>query len=532
MINELNVTDEITMRNWTDMEVITDPTITKSGVVKQYSSSDNTETMKDGVGEDSTKIDGFRIPVLKLNNRVINSDDIISIKLSCEELLPSVSLMIKDDEGLNDFGNKAGFSNVITIIMTMPGEVTYKKASIDFYITSWSSYNHIIYITGEYKCVPLENVYTKQIKCTNSKCPNDRPTIWELLWQISSETGLGFASSPENPPSGNPLPNDGQYRIISGAKYKDYILQEISYAGTDENYFMDVWVDIWGYLVLTNVSWVLNSDVKEYELCMQVSHNIEGTATNTSEKEWKLVNRCINNFPTQNTDNSMIIENYEELSETDDIYYNGAMRSQAGFTIGGSCAENTSLNRSDIEYRENSIQGITDAEEYQQFQKWFFSGLEMSPDRKIIEQKTLRKEWFNKKRMRRLKVTMRNLNLGLQRGTLVNVRLFETDMHKAKKLIDNMKQHFGDLSDDGSLYDDWQKEETKDDFVINHNDERPILNYMLSGMYYIDSEVYEYSDTNQQVTQTLYLIKKDDYIMTADDRYVSNSTDRVFQSES
>lgn len=521
--NEANITEIEERYNWTDPVVYIDPTIQASGVAKGYQPDSSEESGGECNEQSSIRTDACIVPVLKVNNFVIPGEDIISIKLHYDSFLPYIDICFYDNNGDNAFSNIPGFSNVITFIMTMPGEVTYKKVSLDFYITSWSVAGDTVYCSGEYKCMPLEQVQNKQIKCTKAECPTDQPTTWELMWQIATETGLGFASSPVAPPEGEPIPDDSRYRICSSIKYKNYITQEIQFGGNNENEYFDCWVDLNGYIVLINTSWLMSAKVDTDELIIKVSGDSMLHSDSTPETDWIEACRTLTNHPGQTAVNSMDILKYEEITDPSGIYYGGGLRSYSGMSIGGGQSDSTMTTSFDVQLDEMSRQGQDDKSEYQQFQRWFFTGIEMSVDRPVLQQRVLRAEWFKKRRMRQLKVTLRTLNLGLQRGTLVNVMIYETDENKIRKLIDTFEQQYNPSWEEDKeriKYTDEQTSIINDQIFKNDNTEPYFPDYRLCGMYYIDTMEFDYIEGTGTIQQTLYLLKQDDLHLSTGDKYI------------
>ena len=508
IINDEHITEDSSRKNFCDPFVVFDPGFKTSVVAKKYTSDNAEDTGGVGEQQSMTKIDAIRIPVLKVNNRVISAQDIIYINLYYDEFLPHIECGIHDKQGLAKFSDTPGLDSAITVIITMPGEVTYKKISIDFQITSYDPVGQNIFYTGEYKYLPLESIQHKQIKCTNPECPSEKPNMWEMLWCIASETKLGFAATESCKEI-----QDNRYRLCSAKKYKEFIQDELSYSGLDVHSFFDSWIDLNGYIVLVNVAWLLETDVKTEELTLKASHNVQSTTENGTESGWAEVNRTLTNFPSMPSQNSMKIDLYEEISENN-IYKSGASKSYTGFSLSGGQTENTKLDKFDVQYTENSKSGYKNASNYQEFQRWFFSGIEMSDDIPVLQQKTLRDNFFAKKRMRYLKILLAEPNLGLQRGSLVNVAIYETDKNKKYKLITNMYNY---TNDDCTDWSDEQEEFLKEN-VENTNADIPMCNYTLSGMYYIDKMEFIYSGDMQKLSHYLYLIQKDEYHFELDDK--------------
>lgn len=506
--------------NWTDPVVIEDPVSTGSVVVKSWAPDNSEENGGIPVTESSTRVDGTTVPVLRVNNVVVNSADIINVRLRYDEFLPYIELEIYDGNGMNQFANTPGFSNSVTLVMMMPGELTYKKVSLDFYITDWRVSGGVIVCTGEYKHMPLDVIRHKQVK-SDTAADSSSLTTWELFREIAVETGLGFAS--QDTGISGAVPDDGMPRICSSMKYKDYMRRELQWAGNDENEYMDAWVDLNGYIVLTSVSFVLQSEIKPEELTIKASVGLITRSDDMPEPEWADVPRVLTNHPGVTGLSSVSVLSYEEMTDNSGIYYGGAKRAWGGVTLGGGQSDNTATDSFDIELVESSRSGIDDKDEYQQFQTSSFYGFEMSVSRPVLKQRATRADWFKKRRMRMLKVKLQTLNLGLQRGTLVTVMLYETEPLKIRKLIDAAKQHFEpSYSDDASRieYTDEQQELISEHALDNHSSHDYFMNYNLSGMYYIDAMEFEYEQGSGRIEQTLYLWHKNGEVMSPGDKYI------------
>ena len=506
--------------NFTDPVVHLDPKFQQTPVAKLWQVGSSDESDGDGImphGISSTLVDGIEVPVLKINNRVIDENDISSIKLYYNGFLPSIDISIYDTMGMAKFSDTPGYNNTITLILTMPGGVTndkpiYKKISLDFYITDYSPTDGMIFYSGEFKLMPLEQIKTEQIKCSNPDNPDPKPSTWSMLWEIANRTKLGFASTDDCKNI-----KDNRYRICSSQKLREFIPDAVSYGGLDENSYFDCWVDLFGYLVLVNVSWLFNINIKEEELEIKVNINQRTEQSNGPKTEWKSVVRTITNYDgISDTASNLIIDSFEELSDTGGVYESGASRHYNSFSLCGGQSDVTSLNSFDVGLREKSPEAEASQDEYKAFERWFFPGVEMSDELPVIKQRTTRNDFFARKRSRMLKVTMRTPNYGLQRGTLLNVGLVEYDNSKQAKLLrmyDNMRKD----QVESEVYTKETEDSIKQQLTENNSADSPIPNFMLSGMYYIDGMEFNYDGDEVKMVQTLYLIRKNDSIIYTPD---------------
>lgn len=493
--------------NRTDPIVRHDPSIERSPIVKTYSPQSDEEfpNSHSGIRFDATMVDGIHVPLLKVNNNVIDMQAISYFKLNYNGLLPSVDVIIVDMDGMIEFSDVPGFNNVITVVMICPVDGIYKKVSLDFYITSCNFCGGMITYHGEYKLLPLEATQFKQIKfhhplngCPAKWCqlpPDDKPTTYELLHCIAHECGLGFAATQQCKEIG-----DHNYRLLSSQKYKDTIAKHIAFGGTDENSIFDAWVDLFGYLVMVNIPWIMNENVMPDELAITAATALEATDTslkNQTDKSEGLVHRILTNY-TSVAPNNLTIINWTPIVDTSTNWYNGTLTTYNLVKPIGNGGQN-GIDTSQIQQQENSIDG-EDTTKYE-FHRTLFLGHEMSPNTAILNQKEIRTKYLQRLRSRRLKVELGIPNYGLERGMLVEVMIYEFDQVKKRKILANMTNLAGDKTDvedpDAQKYMEEQINGTA------------MANLSISGTYYIDGEEFVYDGGgSQKITQFLYLIKK------------------------
>ena len=154
--------------NPTDPKVVFDPSYGFSNIVVPYYPADNNPNVTNNgqgkLGQDPLKIDAIRIPLIKLNNKVINQANILDCIITFNDFLPKVKLTIDDLNGSIQATDIPGMDNVITIILTAPVEGASKKISLDFYITNCSfNLDRTITYFGEFKLIGLKQIKTTQL---------------------------------------------------------------------------------------------------------------------------------------------------------------------------------------------------------------------------------------------------------------------------------------------------------------------------------------------------------------------------------
>lgn len=517
--------------NWTDPIVWHDPSFDKGIIVKHVSSDigdDETVSPVDNA-QSSHKIDSVYFPLIKINQLLINNNDIIYFKLQSKDILPELYLEIIDSNDTISNTNSSGMNNEIVIVITSPVDGVYKKIKLPFYINSVKPYSnngiHILSYHCKLKITKLIERYPTAMNfpnkkqwpgCTKCKQPEQKqPNSWEMLHFIANECKLGFASTKQCKEI-----SDRTWRRFNYYKtLEDCLIQEKKYAGIDESNIFDWWIDFYGYLVMVNMPWVMNEDIDHKHLAIYGVIGVQPTSANNASPspQVQLLNRTLSNSKDTTTfasNHNMMIRSYEVITDNS-LYESGTCTSNNVFKPKGA-GGNNGITKTDIQVQEISVAGL-EVEKYTTAQT-YMRGVDMSGFDKSLKT-TLFDIYFKKQRSKMLRVELENFNLGLQRGTLIHVAIMETNSRNKATILNNMDNMTGTREEDdpdplqhdtssqtsGEISDDAP---SKEDILQNESIE--IVNYGLSGLYYIDSITFEYSKNKEQrIYQTLYLIKKE-----------------------
>lgn len=494
--------------NRTDPIVRHDSPYSGGTIVKMYEPQTDEETTASNPNKDfdNLAVDGIHIPLVKLNNRVLNSTQIEYFKLSSVGLVPSLIISVRDDDGMIEFSDVPGYDNVISIVIIIPVDGIYKKISLDFYIVSCNFFGNYVTYMATFKCMPLEKTHLEQITfheptgCQSKWCKlpyTDKPTTYKLLHYIAHACGLGFAATQQTKEI-----KDYNYRLIHSQKFIDVIRQHTAFGGLDENSIFDSWIDLWGNIVLVNVPWVFSEEVTENELATVMSYGTRQTNTADSKDSYRvggLVNRILTNFKDVGTMHNLKIDSYTPLTDTATMFSSGSNNTYNMMLHKGNGGFNN-INTFDIVQKENSMDG--ESGDYE-FAKTSFIGFECSTNTPICKQKYIHDKYFEKLRSRKLKVTLEQPNFMLERGMLTGVCIFEYETLKKRKILANMTNFTGDKDSD--------KEDPSVQTALQNNvidNPTPLFNPAISGIYYIDGVEFEYNTSREDIIQTLYLIKK------------------------
>jgi len=445
-----------------DPVVVIDPSYDSKVIMKQYQKPSGNNS---AASYDALKDDAINIPVIRLNNIILHEDEIDQLKIYCDDFLPRIHLSIKDSSNKIKICDAPGFDNEISVVITAQINGYYKKISLLFYITNFKPYDEYISYDGIFK---LQSMNTHNMK----QLGEGKLNTYNMLLEIAKENKLGFAATKKCKDV-----KDDRYRLVQTDTYVDYIKTQIEYGGLDEESMFDAWVDIFGYIVMVNVYCIMHDDIEMQNLTIYTIVNGENTINDSTMKpEAVLVQRTLTNNKTNVASTNLHFDKYENIINNNKIYDNGALNTNYYMT--SPCEENT-IETEQIQLIENSADGGTFSDEYE-FGKNEFLGIEFS-EIPILMQTKIHKRYFEKLRSKRLKIELTKHNLGLERGTLVNVifKEYNSEVIKTFKPDDTLEEGI-----------------------------EGVINPFLSGMYYIDSIEFEYVTENHKIQQYLYLIKR------------------------
>ena len=124
----------------------------------------------------------------------------------------------------------------------------------------------------------------------------------------------------------------------------------------------------------------------------------------------------------------------------------------------------------------------------------------------LNSQKRIRTAYFKKIRQSLLYVKLKTINFGLQRGTLLNISIFENDPANKDFILKNTSRLGRTDTDVQEDIPPLPTEVNQDDLVRDSDAWLP--NMKLTGLYYIDGMIFEYKPSVNKIDQTLILIKK------------------------
>ncbi len=502
--------------NITDPKVCHDPIFKSEGIARLYTSENKTMMENGEVSDynsyDALLTDGVQYPLLVINNKNIEDYYIIDYKLLYNSFLPTLEVLIRDDHQHEQRINSTQMSGLMRTCIVSSVDKVYKKIIMQFRITYVEiDHNNPIYVKyyGVYEIpnfrqVNIGHVWMKDF-CPAKWCKHKgkkNANTWEFLHELALKAGLGFAATYHTKEI-----EDRSLRNIPAERINEYVTNQISYSGLDEDSIMDAWVDLYGYIVLVNVSYVFNEELEPDDLTIVANYGLNGVSNKTPTQKPQLVQRTLTNWPMMPTISNMTINMYS-MEIDNNVVKSGTLRRNYMYQLKG---RQTILKTDDIQIQQASEDGKY-LEDYNSdasinIPKFNFN----CPEYTGIEgydmnlQQSIRNAWFAKKRQSILKVQLTQINLGLQRGTLINLAIYDNDTVNKKIIAEQTSNLVGNKdikNDDIKFVDEWSKGTALID------DNVWVMNLKLSGMYYIESMEFIYNHKYNEIIQILYLIKK------------------------
>ena len=470
---------------------------------------------------DTEKVAGIMYPIVQVNNKVITHEQIKKMVIKYDSFLPTIELQIEDVNNDIQATDIPGLNNIIRVIIVPAIDNTYKSISLEFKIQHFKVNEEIVNYYGTYRLITLTTEHTKEIVypgCPNHSAnriggnaekmkgevscipgPNKKPSTWEYLHVIAQECGLGFMATDECKEIRDCMP-----RLMSNQSYPDFIEKHIKFGGLDEDSIFDCWIDLYGYLVLVNLSWILkNEDVTEDNLGIYSALGIQSTENNVPKQQIKLVNRTITNFAYMQNPSNMTFSFYRTIVDNSDLIF-GTNISQYTFNLVGVNEENSNaVTQHDVKVVQDSIDGKRTGE--YNVEKLKNLVIEFN-ELQINKQQIIREKYLSKHRQRKLEILLTRPNLGFQRGTLISVVIFENNPIVKTEIGDQLPnlEEKVDNDEGHTLYYGGENDEME----IKMNESMQVPNMALTGLYYIDGMRFEYDRDLDDMKQFLILIKK------------------------
>ncbi len=507
--------------NRLDPMVRHDPSLQSTPVVLLNSDVQAEAGMGNNSNEfDMKRINAVAIPVIRIANQIIDPKLIKYMYFDYDKFVPEIVLIVSQYQHTGEMVDVPGMYADMTVVMSPQVNGAYKKVSVDFYVREIEYHSNEIVYHATYKLTKIDQVLSKQIAfpgCSSKYCQlkeNNHPTTYEFLHEVAiNELGLGLAATDQVKEI-----KDDKVRLLHSEKLYDAIQKHVRFGGVDKDSIFDCWVDLYRYLVVVNLPYILNEDVKPNEIGTKATVGIDPTNSAVGEdEETDIMYRFITNFKGLPDYTNITFTNYKFEVDNTFVQDYGAINSIVTSNPVGVGEGNNGCSQQDIKLNDDSIDGVNRENDYA-FNTQECLGPEFGSsddgNAPILIQGKLHDAYMRKLRAKRLMVEMDSMNLGLQRGILVNVAIYEYHTQNKQFMAGNYQNVY---NDDGVKSTDEFDSNADPDSQIEMDEETArnvdngavgFLNTSISGMYYIDGMSFEYDAKYQKIVQRIWLIRK------------------------
>lgn len=492
--------------NSTDQIVVFDPSFEETTVTLIWNPENKNET---GAGdstavsppEDKTRVAGIEYPIIQINTSLIEREHIVRFELKTIEFKPELTLEILKENYL--VGSSPGLVNKITIVLIPPVDGTYKKIKLDFYITNMTEVDKKVIFDTEFLMPAFETIHSKSIRLNGT----NKLSTYDLFEHIARQCQLGYATTEDCKTI-----DDIRPRLMLAQTYESIIEQHIKFAGKDDDSIFTTWVDFYGYLVLCNLSWLLNKSVAFNELAIKQLEGLNVTEASAfpenSAKFGDDTFRILTNQEIKDKKQANIITSYEWEIDNYIVKKHGTNNKYFVFnpiSNGG----NNNISMLHVKITDDTLDAQLRPGTFNFENNMYVGielGLETDGNTPILLQEKRRNAFLTKTGKKKLRVIMKEPHLGLQRGTLVNMILYTYDAGAKSKLMQNTSNLTNNIDDE--LENDEEMLTTEENRTLTQNEQLGVIDMSVSGMYFIDGIKFEYNQTTG-LSQTLWLIRKD-----------------------
>lgn len=393
-----------------------------------------------------TSIYGIQAPLIKINNVVVDFVDVIEFSLKSVDVLPTVTMTVKDRYNLIASFDTPGNDNILRIQILPPFDNAYKKINLTFYISQIKINNGYINLTGVYKLPKLTSSNIKSFGQVNT---------YNLFSNIATDTGLGLASNIDENDS------DKRYVYCDNKSYLEIMNREIKYSGVDMQ-IMEYWVDFWNTLTLADIYERYNTIDNDEDISIWVSGEINEIGEGQKVSPIMAPAILTNNPGVSNSE--LFITNYNIINKSGNHFYRGTDKLYSIYS------ENNK------EYMDHLIQDGDVKNDI--FTKYEYLGEYYNEFNYLLAERK-RYDFLQKINTESIEVELRTPLLALMRGNKINLLIYKND-----SMVENQQEG---LMETNTINKNIQTHEPLEDPEAEEksNDGQYVLDKSLSGQYLI-----------------------------------------------
>ncbi len=406
-----------------------------------------------------TLLYGVRVPLIKVNDVVVDALDILYMELDGTGMLPRLDITVRDSTGtIRGLNNPSTDDNEIRVQILPRMENAYKKIDLTFYATQTDTDGDILRFTGVYKVMDL---YKNRIKCFG------QVSTYEMLKQLACECKLGFATNVSSS-------NDKRYIYAPNTSYISLMRQAIEYSGDSGNSIQskilyDCWVDFWNNINFADIYERFNSVDTDEEMMIYVSRYDQPLAQNTIDNEiYMQTPATLSNHPIF-MDTELFIDSYSNVNNSS-LLSGGSSRVITIYDIEGGEARDYLLEDKHQTKTLNTVAQYI-GENYEDFNYLFA--------------KESRNYMYNQMLNETIEVDVHSPLLQLMRGGKVNLRWYDINTHLAR-----VKQSLNIKDDDINTNIKTEHSPTNDTYP----NARYRVDNQVTGQYYILGNIITFAE--------------------------------------
>lgn len=414
-----------------------------------------------------TLLYGIYVPLIKINDIVIDVNDVLSFQLDGRSPIPSLSLAVRDSNKKISGLQQPGPDNEVRIQILPRFENAYKKIDMTFYIDDMQMSCGILRLNCIYKVIDL---YNSRIKCFGEM------GTYKFFETIAGELKLGFASNMEE------SEEDKRYIYCANDSYMSTMRRVIETSGDsgnniDARVLYDYWIDYWNNINLVDVYERFNSVDSDDDMLVWVTpEKIDPSQGSIDEQSYFQTLACITNYPLkQGTE--LYISNYKLINSSSQSR-KGSDRVVSIYNIESMETLDYLLGDGD-QQKDLFVKYDYVGENYRKFNYLLAQQCHTRMDQKMKEQV--------------IEVTLTTPALFLTRGSKLNMEWYDTNSS-----LQDVRERLGLNDDTVATNKEFQQIPGDEDAAAQY-----ILNKQVSGQYYILNSVIRWKDGQWSTTLQL-----------------------------
>ena len=463
------------------------------------------ESFNEEQGDNNTsKGYGFEgAPFVLINGYIFQEEDIKSLEIRVDGMVPTLDLTIIDTEGQFSIDTFPRDGDVINFRLASRQEEQYKDLRIDFDIDRVDTPKRSAIeqglgggkysFTGKMK---IPGLYAEECKSYGSG------TSLDHLESIANDLQLGLATNID-------ATDDAMNLLVAYEPIAETIQDLVKHSYVSDESFQTVGIDTYYYINYVDMNALLNSDEDaDEENIINLIENLNDTLRDDNDSNLIKGKMLLSNHPRFESTNAHILTFNLNNKAGSKVKRNGYKRTLQFFEDdsdeGLVSFDIEPLTSSKLKDIDEPLKGRRDEERYEREVKYKYMGRKDSdPDTANTHLNYTFSELHNKQNLEELEklsltVTLPAFNPSLHRFQKIPVAIYNmtSSQTRADSSLKNIKSEGGFETNDEADPEDALSDGTA-------------IDEFLSGFYVIGSIVYRYSAKTQKISQEMTLLRRE-----------------------